>query len=157
MKGVSDGFSKRFAEKTETKKALRFFESRIHELLEQSPDKREGEDAMIARKYLGGWSCLSCEKALEKLRGKLSGHQSWNKLPRRDPTDRIAKAGPGFSKMLATFQPDFLSPQLRPSAQARKYSPSQFYEEEVGVLREGFTLPPVKGPDFRPISSQPDS
>jgi hypothetical protein len=59
--------------------------------------------------------------------------------------------------MLATFQPDFLSPQLRPSAQARKYSPSQFYEEEVGTMREGFTLPPVKGQDLKPLSSQQDS
>ena len=156
MKLLAEGFTKRFADKTETRKALRFFESRIHELVDQSPEKREGEDAMIARKYLGGWSCLSCEKALEKLKGRMSGHQSWNKMPKRDPTERIAKAGPGFSKMLATIQPDFLSPSARPAPQSRRYSPSsQAYEEDPGTLREGFQLPPVKGQDFRPISSLP--
>jgi hypothetical protein len=32
-----------------------------------------GEDAMIAKKPLGGWSCASCSHNLDKLMGKIHG------------------------------------------------------------------------------------
>mmetsp|Transcript_35280 Transcript_35280/g.6358 ORF Transcript_35280/g.6358 Transcript_35280/m.6358 type:complete len:85 (-) Transcript_35280:128-382(-) len=77
--------------------------------------KRDGNDAMLARKPLGGWSCASCEKNLEQLRGKKAPYSSWSKMPYRDPADRIARVGPGFSRMLATVQPEMLTNRPRPS------------------------------------------
>jgi len=71
--------------------------------------KREGDDAMLSRKPLGGYSCASCEKGLEQLLGRKADHQPWNRMPYRDPADRIARVGPGFSRMLSTVQPELLS------------------------------------------------
>lgn len=141
---------KRFAEKSETKRALQSLESRIHALLEVSGGIRNGEDAMIARKPLGGWSCLSCEKQLEKLKGRMASYQPWNKMPRRDPADRIARVGPGFSKMLATFQPELLSSRSRQQGQ-RRHSPQdgEVYDED---LQGEMQLPKVKGHE-RPFTA----
>ena len=106
---------KRFADKNDTKKALKYLEKLIKEYIHQPPLKADGSDAMFARKPLGGWSCASCAKALEKLMGKIGPYQAWNRLPYRDPSDRIARAGPGFSRMLATVQPELLTNRTKNS------------------------------------------
>lgn len=63
-KQLSD-FSKKFANKSDTKKALKYLERLIREYMDAVKQRREGNDAMFARKPLGGWSCASCEKNLE--------------------------------------------------------------------------------------------
>jgi hypothetical protein len=70
-----------------------------------SPRKEEEETAMLTKKPLGGWSCASCEKDLVNISGRIPGYQAWSKLPFRNPGDRIAKVGQGFSKMLALVNP----------------------------------------------------
>ena len=65
---------------------------------------------MLAKKPLGGWSCAACEKGLINLQGLPVDFHAWNKMPQRDPADRIARVGQGFSKMLNMFRPD-VSPQ----------------------------------------------
>jgi len=55
---------------------------------------------MFTKKPLRGLSCASCEKSLTNLHGKRVDYMPWGKLPFRDPHDRIAKVGQGFSKML---------------------------------------------------------
>lgn len=70
----------------------------------------EADDSMLAKKPLGGWSCAACEKGLINLQGLPVDFHAWNKMPQRDPADRIARVGQGFSKMLNMFRPD-VSPQ----------------------------------------------
>ena len=36
-------------------------------------------------------------------------HYSWNKFPLRDPAERIARVGQGFSKMLSSMKPETVS------------------------------------------------
>ncbi len=67
------------------------------------------EDAMFSKKPLGGMSCASCEKGLIDMHGKRVEFMPWNKLPFRDPAERIARVGQGFSKMLSMINPDQLS------------------------------------------------
>ena len=67
------------------------------------------EDAMFSKKPLGGMSCASCEKGLIDMYGKRVEFMPWNKLPFRDPAERIARVGQGFSKMLSMINPDQLS------------------------------------------------
>ncbi|OMJ73244.1 hypothetical protein SteCoe_28121 [Stentor coeruleus] len=148
LRDLADEFSKRFAEKTETKRALKFLEKLIKET-ESIKIVRDGEDAMLARKPLGGWSCASCQKDLEKLMGKIAPYQPWNKLPYRDPADRIARAGPGFSRMLATVQPEFLTSR-------NKHTPynatiTSNIDEETSEGRNAF--PPVKKQGEWPFTS----
>ena len=130
----------KFADRADTKKALRYLETLIREYFEIGAKKPSGDDAMFAKKPLGGWSCASCETNLEKLKGMAAAYYSWNKMPYRDPNDRIARAGPGFSRMLATIQPDALASRVR-TAQ-NKISPQN--EEE-------FPPEPKSGPTTKKI------
>jgi len=63
------------------------------------------EEAMFSKRPLGGLSCASCEKDLTNLNGKKVEFMPWGKLPFRDPTERIARVGQGFSKMLSMVDP----------------------------------------------------
>ena len=75
-----------------------------------SKGHHDGEDdAMFSKKPLGGLSCASCEKDLINMHGKRVEFMPWNKLPFRDPSERIARVGQGFSKMLSMINPATLS------------------------------------------------
>ena len=134
---------KRFADKNETKKSLKYLEKLIRENF-SIKEIKDGDDAMLARKPLGGWSCASCQKDLEKLMGKKAPYYAWNKMPFRDPADRIARVGPGFSRMLATVQPDGFTGRGKGSMN----SPYAVVEEDDS---RGF--PPVKKGSERPFTS----
>jgi hypothetical protein len=101
LKSVSDNFERKFADKFEMLRGFKYVESALNRM-EQVLKKVEGDEAILARKPLVGWSCGSCEKSLEKLSGKTATYKPWNKLPMRDAKDRITKAGNAYSKMLCT-------------------------------------------------------
>jgi len=61
---------------------------------------------MFTKKPLGGMSCASCERNVNNLYGHIAEYQPWKKLPFREPSDRIARYGPGFSKILSMMRPD---------------------------------------------------
>ena len=69
------------ADKNETKKALKLLEKQIknlYDLIMANKGKGDNEeDAMFARKPLGGWSCASCEKGLTNLHGMPADYQNW--------------------------------------------------------------------------------
>ena len=104
---LTDRCTAQFAEKIDMRRGFKYLEALIksHEF---NDGKAEGDDAMLARKPLGGWSCASCEKKIDSLTGKIALHTPWSKLPLRDSTERILKAGPGYSRMLTTLQLDTL-------------------------------------------------
>ena len=94
--------------------------------------KGDGEDAMLAKKPLGGWSCASCQKDLMNLRGEMAGYHPWSKFPMRDPTERLARVGHGFSRMLSMLKPDSITKYQMMTSQ--KF-PDQRYMEEEDVHR----------------------
>ena len=103
---------KQFADKADTRKALKIHEKQFQNLYNLIMSKGGGdneEDAMFSKKPLGGLSCASCEKGLIDMHGKRVEFMPWNKLPFRDPAERIARVGQGFSKMLSMINPDQLS------------------------------------------------
>jgi hypothetical protein len=67
------------------------------------------DDSMFTRKHICGYACASCEKNLVNLYGKKVEYMPWGKLPYRDPSERIARVGQGFSKMLSSIVPEQLS------------------------------------------------
>ena len=84
--------NKKFADKAETKKAIRALDKQLRHLLDNLHNQgAEGDDAMFARKPLGGWSCASCEKGLINLYGLMAEYYPWSRFPLRDPQDRIAR------------------------------------------------------------------
>jgi hypothetical protein len=80
-----------------------------------------------------GYSCASCEKDLINLYGKKVDFMPWGKLPFRDPTERIARVGQGFSKMLSMINPDQMSGMTRGMSQERVSHTAQGFYQPEGV------------------------
>ena len=99
---------KQLADKNDTKKALKSLEKQLRNLYDLVMNRpgAEEEDAMFAKKPLGGWSCASCEKNLVNMAGQTADFYPWGRFPVRDPNDRIARVGQGFSRMLSMIKPD---------------------------------------------------
>jgi len=58
------------------------------------------EEAMLSKKYVGPAECASCDKGIVNLNGLRAEQVHWNKLPFREPAERLAKYGQGFSRFL---------------------------------------------------------
>jgi hypothetical protein len=54
------------------------------------------DDAMFTKKYVGPVDCASCEKGIVNLNGLRAENVNWNRLPFREPTERIARVSPLF-------------------------------------------------------------
>ena len=113
LSDIVKALTKQFADKGDTRKAFKLHQKQIENLfflMQKLNGKGENEeDAMFSKKPLGGLSCASCEKGLVDMYGKKVEFMPWNKLPFRDPAQRIARVGQGFSKMLSMINPDQLS------------------------------------------------
>ena len=169
---IVKALSKQFAGKDETRKALKMHEKQLQNLYNLIMQRCGGggeneEDAMFSKKPLGGLSCASCEKGLIDMYGKKVEFMPWNKLPFRDPAERIARVGQGFSKMLSMLNPDQLSRYEQGSKMAAyqqqqmhnsQHDPNmgngnEFYDVQDpasktahGNFRQGSNLPGVKRP-----------
>ena len=62
----------------------------------------EASDPMIAKKPLGGWSCINCSKSISNMHGTMVDFQINKKFPFRDPTNRIGRVQ-GFNTMYNHF------------------------------------------------------
>ena len=104
---------KQLADKNETKKALKLLERQLKNFYDLYVSRGNGapteDEAMFTKKQLLPGACASCEKNLVNLQGKQANYLPWQQFPYRDPTERIAKVGQGFSKMLSMINPDALS------------------------------------------------
>ena len=92
-------------------RALKNLEGRIAALEEYLKDKipNEGaDDALLSKKPLG-WSCASCQKNLINIEGMRVQYYPWAKLPQRNPAERIARVGQGFSWMLSMIKPKIVN------------------------------------------------
>lgn len=52
-------------------------------MIMQRVEEFEVNEAMIAKKPLGNWSCISCQKNLTNMNGQLSDYVVNNKMPER--------------------------------------------------------------------------
>lgn len=145
MNDIVTAMTKNFADKAETKKALKLFERQLKNLYDLFMSKggyNNEEEAMFSKKPLGGFSCASCEKDLVNLHGKKVEFMPWSKLPFRDPSERIARVGQGFSKMLSMINPDQLSRYEAGSKFAGDYGAMQ-QNSGMAQTTQGFHQAPV--------------
>ena len=49
------------------------------------------DDAMFTKKYVGPVDCASCEKGIVNMQALRAENVNWNRLPFREPTERIAR------------------------------------------------------------------
>lgn len=100
---ILSGLVKKFADRNEMLKALKKLENRLlmlEEMITKEGIVDTGENAMLTKKplglsftliFLGGYSCASCQKDLINIEGFRVPYYPWNKLPQRNPAERIAK------------------------------------------------------------------
>jgi len=104
-----------FANKEDVMKRFAQLSKKIREIMELLARQGGGndgnvEDAMFSKRHLGPLACASCEKNVVNMYGQKADHHVWNKLPFRDPNERIARYGQGFSKILSHMKPSDLIP-----------------------------------------------
>jgi len=83
------------------------------------------QDAMFSKRHLGPQSCASCEKNLVNMYGQAVDFHAWKKLPFRDPSERIARYGQGFSKILSYMKPSDMFQTNAIPAQRSSRSPGR--------------------------------
>ena len=90
---------KKFADKIDTGKTLKYLDAQIKFLSENFNKKNDRNDNwLLAKKPLGGHSCASCESYLGNLK-ESDDYIPWNKYPQRE-RDKNYRVGNGFSRML---------------------------------------------------------
>ena len=97
------GCIKKFADKNETTNNFRYLEDQIKKILDMLSKKdsiNEADNWLLAKKPLGGYNCAACESNIPDLRDDSHKFIPWNKMPLRDPGDKLYRMGNGFSKML---------------------------------------------------------
>ena len=148
---ILNGLLKKFADKNEMLKALKKLENRIlllEEILKETGGAGvvdPGDGAMLAKKPLGGWSCASCQKDLLNIEGIRAQYHPWAKLPQRNPTERIAKVGQGFSRMLSMLKPELITKSQQVGIVQRA-----FYDDgpRAAIPEEGVRMTQSHGQGF---------
>ena len=85
----------KLADKAETKKALKHLENKINQLYllvsKESESHDHEEDGIVVKRPLL-WSCLGCDKQLDKYSGKLGDYKAWKIMPPKETSpDRMGK------------------------------------------------------------------
>lgn len=84
------------------------FNTLNRKIKELSENMRNGngqmDDGMLTKKNLGPVACATCEKDLINMQGLPVDYHVWKGLPNRDTSERIARYGQGFSKILANLR-----------------------------------------------------
>ena len=96
--------NKKFADKNETANNFKYLEDQIKKILEMLSKREsatnETDNWLLAKKPISGYSCAACESFIKDLRDDTHKFIPWNKMPLRDPGDKLYRMGNGFSKML---------------------------------------------------------
>ena len=96
--------SKKFVEKSEYIKTIKYFEVQIKNLNDIT--SKDNENCLIAKKPINNYICASCEAYIGNLKNK-EEFSSWNKMPPRENHKRY-RLGHGFSKILKLINKDIL-------------------------------------------------
>ena len=97
---------------------------------------------MLTKKPFAGLSCASCEKDLVNMYGRRPEYLPWGKMPFRDPTDRMARIGQGFSHMLSSVNVDSVGGGMSRYESTHKLPPM----ENLTRGEDPITLPPDRTP-----------
>lgn len=95
-----------FADRVENEKAHKLLQKNLKNLYELFMSlKGDGneDDPMFTTK---GLNCASCAKGVTNMLGFRADHFSWNNFPFKEPSQRMAKMGQGFSKIYNQSQYD---------------------------------------------------
>jgi len=130
-------------------------------------NQTETEDnAMFTKKPYGPVNCASCEKDIVNLDGVRGEFLAWKRLPFREANERIAKYGPGFSKMLNSLKTEEVTLGIDASNdKGVVYTPSYYHQKtksvgkthRVASLDPEGTNTPLKTPTKNLVTTGPYS
>ena len=101
-----DDFNKRFVEKNDYNKSIKYLEDQLKKIYSLLRSRKEvssvhnADNWLLAKKPINGFSCAACESYIGDLRNDKNKYIPWNKLPVRDPAEKLYRMGNGFSKIL---------------------------------------------------------
>ena len=99
--------NKKFADKFETSKSIKFLETQIKTIHESINKKNEiGDNWLLAKKPINNYVCASCEANIRGELDKRTEFVPWNRYPIRD--DKAYRLGHGFSRMLQMVNEDII-------------------------------------------------
>ena len=99
--------NKRYADKIETSKNIKFIETQIKALHDAYLRKNEaGDNWLLAKKPINNYVCASCEANIKGELDKRTEFVPWNRYPQRD--DKAYRIGHGFSRMLQMVNEDII-------------------------------------------------
>ena len=97
--------AKKFAEKGEMQKSIKYLEMQIKTLTESILSKETGDNWLLAKKPVGMFHCASCDSFIGDLNSK-NEFLPWNKIQPRE--ENKYRMGHGFSRMLQMVNMDIL-------------------------------------------------
>ena len=99
--------NKKYADKIETSKSIKFLETQIKTLHDGFLRKNEaGDNWLLAKKPINNYVCASCEANIRGELDKRTEFVPWNRYPQRD--DKAYRIGHGFSRMLQMVNEDMI-------------------------------------------------
>ena len=98
---LKETFSKKFANRIDTNRNFKSIETQIKEIIEVyiKHSSQNGNDWLLAKKPINGFTCASCEAYIGDLKDK-TDYLAWNKIPAKGDFDKTMRAGNGFSRIL---------------------------------------------------------
>ena len=110
MEDLKIAFSKKFADKNEVNRVMKYLDQQIKNIIQIYIKKIEkGENWLLSKKPLSNNLCASCESYIGDLKDVSNSNTiyiPWNKYPVKDANDKLYRMGNGYSKMLQMIQVD---------------------------------------------------
>ena len=106
LEDIKLSFSKKFAERVETNKNIKFLDQQIKTIIQFyiKKNEKDSNNWLLAKKPINSNLCASCDSYLGDLKEN-SNYVPWNKYPNRE-SEKLYRLGNGFSKMLQLVQVD---------------------------------------------------
>ncbi len=140
---------KKYADKNETSKNIKYLDSQIKHITDVYIKKMEkGDNWLLASKPMGGYKCASCENYLGDL-NENNHHLPWNKIPLRDPSERLYRVGNGFSRMLQMLnidngskgdEMDMTATNYKKDGQKPRITEKQFHQSLYNIHSESINV-----------------
>ena len=109
MEDLKNTFAKKFADKTEVNRVMKYLDQQIRNIIQIYIKKIEkGDNWLLSKKPISSNLCASCESYIGNIKENNNDniYIPWNKYPVKDPNDKLYRMGNGYSKMLQMIQVD---------------------------------------------------
>ena len=142
--------NKKFADKSETNKTLKFIETQIKSINESLTRRADGADNwLLAKKPLNNF-CASCESIIRGELDKRSEYIPWNRYPNRED-NKSYRLGHGFSRMLQMLTDDKLKNERNEKENMSVQDKSRSDSEQNAAINGNIKLPKLKEKNVDPI------